>query len=67
MAQATQWYTIASGLAGLNPAPYEFQAAMEARLADPAGRAALYQDDDPTNDPPIIGARAEACANCHAK
>lgn len=64
---ATQWYSIAAGLAAGNPAPYKFQAALDARLADPAGRAALYQDADPTNDPPIIGARAEACANCHAK
>lgn len=65
--QATQWYGLAAALAATNPAPYPFQAAMAARVADPAGRIALYQDADPTNDPPIIGARAEACANCHAK
>jgi hypothetical protein len=28
-------------------------------------RAALYQDADPTNDPPIIGAGPQACAVCH--
>jgi hypothetical protein len=65
--QATQWYGLAAALAAGNPSPYKFQDALNARLADPAGRVALYQDADPTNDPPIIGARAEACANCHAK
>ena len=30
-----------------------------------AARAALYQDADPTNDPPIIGAGPQACAVCH--
>jgi hypothetical protein len=40
-------------------------------LAERAGpgnalaRAALYQDADPTNDPPIIGAGPQACAVCH--
>ncbi|MCW5892556.1 MAG: hypothetical protein KIT14_18740 [bacterium] len=67
VAQATQWYGLAAALAARNPAPYRFQSALDRRLADPAGRAALYQDADPANDPPIIGARAEACANCHAK
>lgn len=67
VAKATQWYGLAAALAAVNPAPYPFQGALDARLADPAGRVALYQDADPTNDPPVIGARAEACANCHAK
>jgi len=30
-----------------------------------AARAALYLDDDPTNDPPIVGAGPQACAVCH--
>jgi len=36
-----------------------------ARLADVDGRAALYQDADPGNDPPLLGAGAENCVTCH--
>ncbi len=62
--RAQFWYGLASALAG-GPVPWKFQSALDARLADPAGRVALYQDDDPTNDPPIIGAASEACSVCH--
>lgn len=64
LALASQWY----GLADLvsNPA-YPFDAAVTARAADVAGRVALYQDGDPTNDPFIFGAGPEACAVCHAR
>lgn len=54
---------------------YEFGAAFESgwrfaglyadRLATVDARIAAYQDDDPGNDPPIVGSGAEACASCH--
>lgn len=63
--RATFWYGLAQGLGNADPIPWRFQSALDERLADPAGRIALYTDDDPTNDPPIIGAGAEACSTCH--
>lgn len=36
-----------------------------ARVAGAAARVAAYQDADPANDPPIIGAGVEACRSCH--
>ena len=33
--------------------------------ANTAARVALYADDDPSNDPLVIGAGPEACLNCH--
>jgi len=62
LANATQWYTLANAL---TPASWPFKPILTARLANVAGRIALYQDADPTNDPPIIGAGAENCAVCH--
>ncbi|HEV7733274.1 MAG TPA: hypothetical protein VGR62_13975 [Candidatus Binatia bacterium] len=62
--RAQFWYGLASALSG-GPVPWKFQSVLDARLADPAGRVALYQDGDPSNDPPIIGAGSEACATCH--
>jgi hypothetical protein len=35
------------------------------RLATLDARVAAYRDADPSNDPPIVGAGAEACASCH--
>lgn len=64
LANATQWYTLANAL---TPATWPFKPILTARLADVAGRVALYQDSDPTNDPPIIGAGAENCAVCHTR
>jgi hypothetical protein len=28
-------------------------------------RVALYQDADPTNDPPLLGAERSPCVYCH--
>ena len=64
VAQAETWYAIASIGASATPG-YRFADAVTARLGHAAERAALYQDDDATNDPPIIGAGPEACAVCH--
>jgi hypothetical protein len=60
--RATQWYLLANAL---TPASWPFKPALAARLANVAGRVALYQDADPSNDPPILGAGAENCAVCH--
>lgn len=62
--QAETWYTIASFGASQTPG-YLFADAIAARLGHAAERAALYQDGDPSNDPPVIGAGPEACAVCH--
>jgi hypothetical protein len=62
-AQAQTWYGLASASGDL--ATWRFKSVLDDRLADPAGRAALYADADPTNDPPLVGAAHEACAVCH--
>ncbi|MGH7786244.1 MAG: hypothetical protein ACRERC_05220 [Candidatus Binatia bacterium] len=64
LGNATRWYTLANAL---TPATWPFKPILTARLADVAGRIALYQDADLTNDPPIIGAGAENCAVCHTR
>jgi len=61
-ARAAQWYSLANVL---SPATWPFRPALAARLADVDGRAALYQDADPGNDPPLLGAGAENCVTCH--
>ena len=66
LAQAQTWYDLAKFLGGLNP-PWQFQAVADERAANAATRVALYQDGDPSNDPPIVGAASEACAFCHYK
>ncbi len=45
--------------------PWRFRAVAEQRLATVRERVALYLDNDPRNDPPLIGYREEACAVCH--
>jgi tetratricopeptide (TPR) repeat protein len=45
-----------------------FVAAVRDRLDNLEQRVALYQDDDPSNDPPFVGAGgAGSCAYCHRK
>jgi hypothetical protein len=50
-------------------APFEsswrFSGMYAERLATLEARVAAYADDDPANDPPIVGSGAEACASCH--
>lgn len=48
-----------------NGKPWRFRAIAEQRLATVNQRVALYRDDDPGNDPPLVGYREEACAVCH--
>ena len=45
--------------------PWRFAELAEERLQSVAQRVALYKDDDPTNDPPLLGSGREACAVCH--
>jgi hypothetical protein len=58
---AGQWYQFG--------APFEsgwrFAGLYGDRLATLDARIAAYRDDDPTNDPPIVGSGAQACASCH--
>jgi hypothetical protein len=62
------FYPIASAGAGFVP-NYRFADAVAERVGPgkAQARAALYLDDDPTNDPPIVGAGPQACAVCHYK
>jgi len=62
---AKRYYTLASELAG--GSDWGFAAILQPRLANTAARVAAYEDNDPTNDPPIIGAGPEACAVCHVR
>jgi len=48
-----------------SPTPWRFAYVIEERLRTLSERIRLYQDSDPSNDPPLIGYRAEACAVCH--
>ncbi len=65
LAEAQRWYSLAAALVAGTPSPYVFQSALDDRVANAAERVALYQDADPSNDPLVIGAGAEACASCH--
>lgn len=64
---AESWYGLALGLAQGGANPYPFLAALEARAGHAAERVALYEDEDPLNDPPVLGAGAETCATCHVR
>lgn len=62
LAMAQFWYGLAPSLgSGI----WRFAPVLADRLANAAERVALYQDADPGNDPPMVGAGSEACAMCH--
>lgn len=63
LADATRYYDFARA----TEAGWALQGLAAARHADAAARVAAYQDADPDNDPPIIGAGAEACRSCHTR
>ena len=67
LTQAQSWYGLASALGAAGAVPWSFQTVADDRLATATARVALYQDADPSNDPPVIGAAAEACSVCHAQ
>ena len=64
LAPAENWYGLA---VALTPPTYAFLPALQDRAANAAARVALYQNADPSDDPPMIGAGAEACAACHRR
>lgn len=43
----------------------EYLAEVQERLDDLPRRVALFQDSDPTNDPPMVGVANAGCAHCH--
>lgn len=63
LAQATSWWSLGSAFAG--DGTWKFGPILEERIANAAARVALYSDDDPSNDPPLVGAGSEACSVCH--
>ncbi len=67
LAGARRWYGLALGLAGAGSTPYRFLPELELRVATAPERVARFGDADPTNDPTVIGAGAEACAACHTR
>jgi len=65
LTQAQTWYDLAAIFP--ESATWQFAAALQDRRTNAAARVALYADADPSNDPPLIGAGAEACASCHQR
>jgi hypothetical protein len=65
LGQAQAWYGLASAFP--DTASWPFVSVIQDRTTNAAARVALYKDSDPSNDPPIIGAGAEACAFCHQR
>ncbi len=61
--QAQFWYRVVNAFP--DTATWPFASVIQDRTANAAARVALYSDNDPSNDPPMIGAGAEACAVCH--
>jgi hypothetical protein len=59
--RATFWYT----LGGAVDDAYAFKALALERLATVDERVARWTDDDPDNDPAVVGLGAENCATCH--
>jgi tetratricopeptide (TPR) repeat protein len=65
---ARDYYGSALGIGSNSGWDARFVAAVQDRLDHLEERVALYQDDDPSNDPPFVGAGgAGACAYCHRK
>jgi hypothetical protein len=58
---ARKWYQFGAPF----EAGWRFAGLYGDRLATLDARIAAYQDDDPANDPPIVGSGAQACASCH--
>src|SRR5581483_3201681 len=65
LASARSWYGLARVFGTGNH--YRYQATIVDHLAHAAERVALSQDDDPQNDPPLIGNGAGSCIYCHNK
>lgn len=63
--RAQSWYDLVKAFPDTQT--WAFYPALEDRAANAAARVALYADEDPSNDPPLIGAGAEACSVCHLR
>ena len=61
---ARTWYNAARAFAADG---YRYVALIDDRLATFDARAALYTDEDPGNDPPLVGAGPENCVYCHTR
>jgi hypothetical protein len=59
--QALLWYNLAASVDDA----YRFKALAVERVATAAERVARWADDDPTNDPAVVGLGPENCATCH--
>ncbi len=64
-AQARAWYQLSSG-AG-TATNWRFAELARERAATLDQRVAAYQDEDPSNDPQLVGLARESCAVCHAR
>jgi hypothetical protein len=65
LADARMWYSFGQGFG--RGSGYRYQAYLDERVAHASERVALYQDADPTNDPPLIGGGGGSCIYCHNK
>lgn len=63
--QARGWYQLAFGAGSATG--WRFTGIAQQRLATAPERVALYRDEDPDNDPPLVGLANESCAICHAR
>jgi len=63
LTQARGWYQLAVGSG--TASGWAFTELARERAANVAARIALYQDEDPSNDPPLVGLANESCAICH--
>lgn len=63
--EARSRYQTALATAASNGWNATFVAEVQDRLDDLDGRVARFQDDDPTNDPPMLGVANRGCAHCH--
>jgi len=62
--RASMYYRLSANFAA--GSGWRFVDTVEARLATLDDRVARYQDDDPENDPPILGRiGTQSCAYCH--
>lgn len=59
--RASFWYRLGAATED----DWAFEGLASERLATVAQRVESYGDSNPDNDPPLIGAGAEACASCH--
>jgi hypothetical protein len=63
--RARGWYQFSANSGGSSD--WVFTALANERVDTVEERVALYQDEDPSNDPPLAGLGAENCAICHYK